>query len=317
MGRYVFRRVVGMVPVLLIMSLMIFFILRVLPGDPISAFIGQDAAGSTPEQRAALAEELGLDRSVLTQYRIWLGDLLQGDWGRSLISRQPVGALVGARLQITVQFAFLAWCLAVMLGIPLGIVSALRRNSWLDVGVNFGALAGLATPNFVLGLGMIIIFAVYLKVLPTNGYVPLTTNPGEAIRHMIMPIIALSTGELASLTRQTRSAMLEVMNEDYIRTARAKGLSNRRVLLGHALKNAMLPVVTVSGLQLGRLASGAIIVESMFSIPGMGRLTIDAIRQHDFNTIQIVVLTAAIFTMVANLLADLAYVVLDPRIRLA
>ncbi|MEX2230485.1 MAG: ABC transporter permease [Dehalococcoidia bacterium] len=316
MSTYVARRVVEMVPVLLILSVIVFLVLRLLPGDPLNAFIGQEAGVMTPEQRAVLMEELGLNRPLPVQFADWLVSLLRGDWGKSLISQQPVAALVAARLNITLQLAVVAWLVATALAIPIGVFSALRRNSWLDVGITTGALAGLATPNFLLGLLLIILFSVYLKVLPTSGFVSLTTDPVDALRHLAMPVVALSTGLMASLIRQTRSAMLEVMNEDYIRTARAKGLTPRVVIFRHALKNALLPVVTIAGLQIGNLASGTIIVETIFAIPGMGRLTIDAILIKDFATVQVVVLILALFTMGANLAADLIYVRLDPRIRL-
>lgn len=317
MGRYLARRLVEMVPVIVILSMIVFVVLRVLPGDPVAALLGEEAGSLSPEQRKAVEKDLGVDRPIPVQYVNWVVDLVQGDWGKTLISRQPVVQVIRERLSTTLQLAFLAWVIGLAVGIPIGVISAVRRNSWLDVGITIGALAGLATPNFLLGLLLIIVFGVYLHVLPTSGFVPLTEDPIAAMRHLMLPTLALATGLMASIVRQTRSAMLEVLNEDYIRTARAKGLANLRVVLGHGLKNAMLPVVTVAGLQVGNLASGTIIVETMFAIPGMGRLTIDAILISDFATVQVIVLFVALFTMFANLLSDIVYVRLDPRIRLA
>lgn len=317
MNRYIARRFAEMIPVLVILSIVVFGILRLLPGDPVAALIGEESGSISPEQRAALEHELGLDEPLPIQYFEWVSDIVGGDWGRSLISRQPVADLIKQRLSVTLQLAAFAWVIGLALGLPIGVISALNRNSWADVGINVAALAGLATPNFLLGLLLIVVFAVYLRWLPSSGFVSFRDNPSEAIQHLLLPTVALSTGLMASIIRQTRSAMLEVMGEDYIRTARAKGLPNRRVIFRHALKNALLPVVTVAGLQIGNLASGTIIVETMFAIPGMGRLTIDAILISDFSTVQIIVLILAIFTMVANLLADLLYVRFDPRIRLA
>jgi peptide/nickel transport system permease protein len=317
MNRYIVRRFAEMIPVLVILSIVVFAILRILPGDPVAALIGEESGSLSPEQRAALERELGLDEPLPIQYLEWASDIVRGDWGRSLISRQPVADLIKQRLSVTLQLAAFAWVIGLALGLPIGVISALKRNSWADVGINVAALAGLATPNFLLGLLLIVVFAVYLGWLPSSGFVSFRENPNEAVRHLLLPTVALATGLMASIIRQTRSAMLEVMGEDYIRTARAKGLSNGRVIFRHALKNALLPVVTIAGLQVGNLASGTIIVETMFAIPGMGRLTIDAILISDFSTVQIIVLILAVFTMVANLIADLLYVQFDPRIRLA
>jgi peptide/nickel transport system permease protein len=317
MGTYVTRRILEMVPVVVILSMIVFVVLRLLPGDPVSALLGQDAGSISPEQRHVVEHNLGLDRPIPIQYAKWVGDLARGDWGKSLISSQPVATLIKERLTVTLQLAICAWVLSLALGIPIGIVSAVRRNSWLDVFINVGALAGIAVPNFVMGLLLIVVFSVYLHVLPTSGFVSLTTDPIQGFRHLALPTVALAAGLMASVVRQTRSAMLEVLNEDYIRTARAKGLRARRVVFGHGLKNALPPVVTVAGLQVGHLVSGAIIIEQMFGIPGMGQLTIDTILISDFATVQVIVLFAAFFTMSANLLADVAIVEMDPRIRMS
>lgn len=307
-----------MVPVLLILSLIIFALLRLLPGDPVVAFIGQEESGQlTAEQRTAIRHQLGVDRPLPVQYATWLRDIVTGDWGRSNISRQPVSLLIKQRLGATVQLALAAWVVALAVGIPIGVLSALRRNSWLDVGITVGALTGIAIPNFLLGLLLMIVFGVYLGLLPVSGFVSFTDDPIDALRHLALPTIALATGLMASIIRQTRSAMLETLNEDYIRTAHAKGLSSTSVIVRHALKNAMLPIVTIAGLQIGNLASGTIIIETVFSIPGMGRLIINAVINQDYGTVQTLVVILAVFTITANLAADIMYGYLDPRIKLA
>lgn len=318
MSRYVGRRLMEMVPVLLILSLIIFALLRLLPGDPVVAFIGEEESGQLDdEQRAAIRHLLGIDRPLPIQYTTWLRDLVIGDWGRSSIARQPIALLIKQRLGATVQLALFAWVVALVIGIPIGVLSALRRNSWLDVGITVGALTGIAIPNFLLGLLLMIVFGVYLGLLPVSGFVSVMDDPVDALRHLALPTVALATGLMASIIRQTRSAMLETLNEDYIRTARAKGLSNGRVIVRHALKNAMLPVVTIAGLQIGNLASGTIIIETVFAIPGMGRLIINSVITQDFNTVQVLVVILAVFTITANLAADVMYGYLDPRIKLA
>ncbi|MFN8559677.1 MAG: ABC transporter permease [Dehalococcoidia bacterium] len=316
MTRYLTRRLLEILPTVFLLSVIIFVLMRLIPGDPLEALSGEETDRLAPEQRAALERQFGLDRPLPVQYVRWLRGLLTGDWGRSLLGRQPVADLVRARLSVTLQLGLLAWSLAMLMAIPIGILSALKRNSWLDVGITSGALAGIATPNFVLGLLLIVVFGVYFGVLPTTGYVSPAKNPIDGLRHLILPAFTLATGLMASLVRQTRSAMLEVMREDYVRTARAKGLRERRVILGHAVKNALLPIVTIAGLQLGNIVAGAIIVETLFAFPGVGRLTIEAVRVKDYQTVQVLVVVFAVTTILANLAADIVYTVFDPRIRL-
>ncbi len=316
MRGYLVRRLLEIVPVLLILSVFLFALLRVLPGDPLTAFVGTESGALDPQQRDALRQRLGLNDPLPMQYLHWLADVARGDWGRSLIGRQPVADLIRDRLSVTLQLGGLAWVLAVTMGIPIGVMSALRRNTWLDVWITAAALSGIAVPNFVLGLLLIVLFGVYLQLLPTTGFVPLTQEPLEALRHLILPAIALGTGFMATIIRQTRSAMLEVLREDYIRTATAKGLPRWQVLWRHALRNAMLPVITVAGIQIGHLASGAIVTETLFGLPGVGRLVADAVLRNDYQTVQMTVLVLALFTIVANLVADIGYKMLDPRIRL-
>ena len=314
---FVMRRLVyEMIPLLFFLSISIFILVRVIPGDPLRAIIGDEITTLNPAERAPLMRELGLDRPLYVQYVSWGKNLLTGDWGRSFISRRPVRAVIVERLPVTLQISVISWVLAVAMAIPIGVFSALRRNTWADAVVNVFALVGVATPNFLFGLLLILVLAVGLGLLPTNGFVPITEDPIKALKYMVMPVIALSTGTMAGLVRQTRSAMLEVMNEDYIRTARAKGLSPRHVITRHALKNALLPVVTIAGLQVGNLLSGTVIVETMFSIPGMGRLTVNAVYGQDYALVQMIVLLLAVVHVIANLGADIMYVRLDPRIRL-
>jgi peptide/nickel transport system permease protein len=313
---YVMRRFGEMVPLLVFLSIFMFIVLRVLPGDPLRGLIGDELNTIPEEDRAALMREFGLDKPLYMQYFSWAGALLTGDWGESFLRGQPVRDVIAAPVAVSAQLAALSWITAVLISLPIGVFSALKRNTWPDAAVNVAALVGVATPNFLQGLIVIIIFAVILRLLPTNGFVSITDDPVAALKYMVLPISTLATGTMASLVRQMRSAMLDVMNEDYIRTARAKGLTPGRVIMRHALKNALLPIVTIAGLQLGNLLSGTVIVETMFSIPGMGRLTVNAIYGQDYALVQAIVLILAVTGVVANLLADLMYVQLDPRIRI-
>lgn len=312
---FVMRRLLyETVPLMFFLSIFIFVVLRVLPGDPLRAIVGDEITTLADADRLVLMQELGLDKPLFFQYVDWLGNLLTGDWGRSFIDRKPVSEAIGERIPVTLQVSSIAWLLAVVMAIPIGVFSALRRNTWADAAVNVIALLGVATPNFLFGMLLILVFAVSLGLLPTNGFVSFTEDPLQAARYLAMPVAALATGTMASLVRQTRSAMLEVMNEDYIRTAHSKGLAPRHVIIRHALKNALLPVVTVAGLQVGNLLSGTVIVETMFSIPGMGRLTVSAVYGQDYALVQILVLILAMAHVLANLAADVLYVRLDPRI---
>ena len=317
MTQYLVRRSIEIVPTVLIVTVFIFVLMRILPGDPITAEVGAAESGHlTPAQRAELERRLGLDRPWPVQYVRWLRGVLTGDWGRTITGRQPIGDLIAKRARISFQVGLLAWGVAMAFAIPIGIISALNRNSWLDVSITTGALAGLAAPNFVVALILIIIFGVHLQLLPTRGFVPFQDDPVAWGKHLVLPVITLATAGMATIVRQTRSAVLEVMREDYIRTARAKGLARTKVIRRHTLRNALLPIVTLAGLQVGNLISGGIIIETVFGIPGMGRLTIDSVLSSDYQTIQILVLVFAVATILGNILADLAYAVMDPRIRL-
>lgn len=318
MARYVVRRLLEIVPAVVILTLIMFVLMRVLPGDPLLAALAAAEAegGLSDRQTDELRRQFGLDRPMPEQYIRWLSDVVTGDWGRRIDGRAKITDVIADRAPVTLQLALLTWLTTMAVAIPIGIVSALKRNSWLDVGITTGALAGLATPNFVVALLMIIVFAVHLNWLPSRGYVSLIENPIESLKHFLIPVVTLSTAGMASIVRQTRSGMLEVMREDYVRTAEAKGLSHSKVITRHVLKNALLPIVTIAGLQIGGLISGSIIIESIFGIPGMGSLTISAVLGTDYNMIQILVMLFAVATILGNLAADVTYTYMDPRIRL-
>lgn len=312
MGRYVFRRLVQMVPVLLLVSLIVFSLLHLTPGDPAISMLGEEA---TPESVAALRAKLGLDQPLPVQYVRWLGAVLQGDLGRSIRSNQPVSEAILDRLPVTIELSLLSALIALVIAIPAGIISAMRRNSALDTSATTMALLGVSLPNFFLAILLIFLLSLKLGWLPPIGYTPFLDNPAENLKKMIMPAITLGTALSAIVMRMTRSSLLEILDQDYVRTARAKGLNEANVVRRHALRNALIPVVTVVGLQIGGLLGGAIITESIFVLPGIGRLLVDSIFQRDFPLVQGVVLFASLAFLFANLAVDLLYAVLDPRIR--
>jgi len=311
MVRFIVGRLLGTVPVLFFLSIAIFLMLQLTPGDPVKLMLGEDADEQTV---AALREELGLDRPLAVQYFFWLGNVLQGDLGRSIRTRQPVLEAIVSRLPVTLELSFLSLLVALLIGIPSGILSAIRRNSATDVASTTLALIGVSMPNFFLGILLILLFSLWLRVLPPSGYAPFAQDPVQNLKLMIMPSIALGAALAGIISRMTRSSLLEVLGADYVRTARAKGLRDRAVILGHALKNAMIPVVTVVGLQVGTLLGGAILTETIFALPGIGRLVVDNIFARDFPIVQGVILFLAVTRVLSNLVADLLYGVLDPRI---
>jgi peptide/nickel transport system permease protein len=312
MSKYILRRLVQMVPVLLLVSLVVFSLLHLTPGDPATTMLGQEA---TPEAVAALRERLGLDQPLPVQYVRWLGSVLRGDLGRSIRTNQPVTEAILERLPVTVQLSAMSILIALMIAIPVGIISALRRNTALDSSATTLALLGVALPNFFLAILLIYLFSIQLRWLPPIGYVPLWEDPGENLRRMIMPALTLGTALAAIIMRLTRSSLLEVLEQDYVRTARAKGLTESRMVRVHALKNSLIPVVTIVGLQIGGLLGGTVITETIFALPGIGRLIVDSIFRRDFPLVQGAVLFVAVAFLVTNLLVDLLYAFLDPRIR--
>lgn len=312
MGLYILRRLLAMLPVLLLVSMVVFSLLHLTPGDPALSILGEEA---TPQQVEALRAKLGLNQPIPIQYVKWLGAVLRGDLGRSVRSNQPVSEAIAERLPVTVELALLAMAISLLIAIPAGIISAMRRNSIVDTGATFVALLGVSLPNFFLAILLILVFGVKLGWLPPFGYEPLSQGVAGNLRRMILPAITLGTALAAIVTRMMRSSLLEVLDQDYVRTARAKGLTESRMVRAHALKNALMPVVTIVGLQIGGLLGGAIITESIFVLPGIGRLLVDAIFQRDFPLVQGVVLFVSLAFLFSNFAVDLLYAYLDPRIR--
>ena len=311
---YIIRRLIFAVVVIAGVATISFALLHLIPGSPVDAILGTEA---TPEAHAALERELGLDRPVAVQYVTWWGTVLRGDLGDSVMTKQSVSQLIRERLPVTIPLALFSMLIALAIAIPAGILSAIRRNSWIDGMVSVVAFAGLSIPGFWLGTLLILGFSVHWQIFPPGGYVSVFQDPIDGLRHLILPAIALGTTFAAVLTRMIRSSMLEVLGADYIRTARAKGQIEHRVLFGHALRNALIPAVTIIGVQIGVLLSGALIIEQIFSLPGIGRLTVQAVLDRDIPLLQGCIITIALIFVVVNLLTDLLYVYLDPRISYA
>lgn len=314
MWSYFVRRILQMIPVLGIITFMVYALMFAIPGDPVLALVGPGESLDA-EQMEAVRQEYNLDEPVIVQYGIWLGRALQGDLGRSTQNYRPVTEELKVRARVTLQFGLVAWILAIVIGVPAGIVSAVYRGKPVDFIATIFSIAGVAIPNFWLGIMAILYFGVILGWLPTQGYVDIFVDPVEGLRHMVLPAFALGITSWALIMRQSRSAMLEVLAQDYVRTANAKGLSKRSVIWIHALRNALLPVVTVFGLQTGRIFAGSVVIETLFGIPGMGQFMVQAIFARDFMSVQGAVLLMALAVLIANLLTDLIYAWLDPRIR--
>ncbi len=317
MHKYAARRLLAMVPTLLIMSILLFLILRVLPGDITAVILGDVDEGSIRVSQSTidqLREELGLNRPLHLQYVYWLGDMAKGDLGTSLLTRKPVSEEILHRLPLTLQIAFMAKALALLFGIPIGIISAVKRNSSVDYLLRFWSIFFLAAPNFWLGLLVLMGGVLWFTWSPPLGYNLIWQDPTTNMLQLIWPILILALSGMAIIARMTRSTMLEVLREDYVRTARAKGLTERVVIYRHALKNALIPVVTLAGLSFGHLLGGTVIMETVFSIPGMGLYMIEAIRSRDYPIVQGVAIMIAAFFMLVNLVVDLLYGWLDPRI---
>ncbi len=314
MGRFIFRRFLLMVPVVAVTTLFAFSLILLLPGDPALMMLGDQNATSTEAYRA-LRAQLGLDKPVPLQYVDWVGRAVRGDFGYSLRDKQPVGQELASHALPTLELAGLALALAVLVGVVAGSISALRPNSAADVLATLLTFSGVAVPNFFLGILLIYAFSLGLHLLPPSGYIAPWEDAGQNLRLMTLPALTLGAGLAAVLTRQIRSALLEVMHQEYIVAARAKGLRESAVLMRHAFKNALVPISTVIGLQIGTLIGGAVITETIFSIPGMGRMIVDAIFFRDFPTVQAAVFVLALLVLMANLFTDLVYAWVDPRIR--
>ena len=312
MGRLILRRLAATVPVLLLVTAGVFALIHLTPGDPIDAMMAESVDDTVKRE---LRRDLGLDRPLYLQYATWMGRLLQGDLGRSIRNREPVIENVSRRIKPSLQLAGLAMAISLLVATPIGILSAARRNSTIDrVGTSF-ALFGICMPNFLIALLLIFVFGVTLRWLPISGYVDPMEEPWDGLRSLTLPAITLGLALAAVITRTLRSSMLEALSEDYIRTARAKGLSDGAVVRRHALKNALIPVVTVLGLQLGTLIGGAVITEYVFALPGVGRLVVDAVFARDYPLVQGVVLLIAVGFILSNLAVDVLYGFIDPRIR--
>jgi peptide/nickel transport system permease protein len=324
MRLYILRRLLQMVPTVLMITLVVFVMMRSIPGDPVVALLGD---AYTEEDAVKARQAYGLDKPILVQYLIWLSKLLQGDWGTSILSGRPVLHDVLIRLPVTLELIVLSMGVALVIAIPAAIIGALRQNTWADYTATTTAMIGVSIPEFFLGVLLLLIFSIGLGgVLPSSGWVYL---PGTCqtivcaagmlgnLQHVLMPAFALGVGRAAILTRLLRASMLEVIRTEYVTTARAKGLSETPVVLKHALKNALIPTVTVMGLQVGFLIGGAIVVETLFAMPGLGTFGIDAIIARDYQQVQGFALLTAVTFVVINLVVDLMYTFLDPRIRYA
>ena len=309
---YLLKRLASIVPTLIFVSMLIFGLQQLLPGDPAMILAGED---QDPSVIAHLREKLHLDEPLPVRYLLWVKGVATGDLGESVRTQQPVLDLVVQKLPVTLQLGSMAFVIALVIGIPAGIVSAVGRGTAWDVAANVFALWGLSTPNFWLGILMILLFSVQLGWLPASGYVSPFEDLGANLAAMIMPAFVLGNAIAAVLMRHTRSAMLSVLSADYVRTARAKGLSERSVVLKHALRNALTPIITLGALELGTLLSGAVLTEQVFTIPGFGKLIVDSVFNRDYAVVQGVVLVTATAYIALNLLADLAYFAANPRLR--
>ena len=308
---FIGARLVGTLPVVVILSIGVFLMLHLTPGDPVQIMLGQDA---DPQAVAALRTELGLDQPLPVQYLRWAASVLHGDLGRSIRTHEPVADAIVSRLPVTIELSLIALVLSLVIGLPAGIVAAIRRNSTLDLVSTGVALIGVSLPSFFLGILLILVFAQWLRWVPPSGYTPVLQDPAMNLKQMFMPAIALGAALAGIVARLTRSSLLEVLGADYMRTARAKGLSDHASVIGHGLRNALLPVVTVVGLQAGALLGGAILIETIFALPGVGRLAVDSIFARDFPIVQGVVLFLALVRVLSTLVADVLYGRLDPRI---
>jgi len=309
---YIGKRLLVAIPTLLIISIFVFSLQKLLPGDPILAMAGEERDPAVIE---FLRDKYRLNDPVIMQYFYWLGGVLTGDFGISLRTNQPVLELIMEKLPVTIQLATMAMFFAMIIGIPIGIIAAVKKNTFVDYLANILALSGLSIPNFWLGIMLILLISVQLGWLPASGYESIFVDPVRSLQTMVMPAFVLGNALAATLMRHTRSAMVGVMSADYIRTARAKGLSPKEVILSHSFRNALLPVVTLSALLFGELLAGAVLTEQIFTIPGFGKLIVDAVFNRDYAVVQGVVLCTAVGFILMNLIADILYVILNPRLR--
>jgi len=312
MGRYVMKRVAQSVLVLIIVTFLIFFVMHSIPGDPVRLYLGD---GATKEQIEYYTEVFGFNQPLLVQYMKWLRGIISGEWGRSVCFAADITSLLPDRIIATLSVTVPSLIISVLLGVLLGILAAVKRNKWADSLISGSANIGMATPAFWLAILFVYILALKLKLLPVQGYTPLAEDFTTGVKKLIMPVIVLSLGSVAYYARQTRSAMLEVINQDFIRTARSKGLKERKIMLGHALHNALIPLVTVLGMSIGNLLGGTVLVEQVFCIPGIGSLLLTAILNVDYILVQDIILIMSLFALGSNLIVDILYGYIDPRIR--
>ncbi len=309
---YILQRIAISIPTLFLVTVIVFGLQQLLPGDAALALAGEER---DPEAIAFIRQKYHLDQPFPVQYYYWIRGVLNGDLGESLRTHEPVAALIAAKLPVTIELAALAMLISLFIGIPAGIASAIRKGSGWDYAANVTALAGLSIPNFWLGILLILLVSVQLGWLPAAGYVSPLEDPIENLRHMIMPALVLGTGLAAAMMRHTRGAMLSVIRQNYVRTARAKGLRERVVVVTHMLRNALIPIITIAALQFGELIAGAVLTEQVFTIPGFGKLIVDAVFNRDYAVVQGVVLCTAGGYILANLLADAGYFLANPKLR--
>ncbi len=316
MGSYIIRRVLLSLIVVLLVTLIVFFGMRLLPGDPIYMLLNpSEVQTMTPEQLAVIRHDAGIDRPLAIQYVDWLGGVFHGDLGQSILTKTSAGQEISRRIPVTAYLGFLAFVLGIIIGVTLGVISAVKRATWLDTVVTVFANIGITVPIFWLGIMLILLFGVQLKWLPTMGYTSPVDNFALSTKQVIMPVLCLAIFPIASNARQARSSLLEILHQDYIRTAWSKGLAERAVIIRHALRNGLIPIVTLAGMGIPHIIGGSVLVEQVFNIPGMGRMAVNAVFQRDYTYVQAVTLVIAVAVVLSNLLVDLSYGWLDPRIR--
>jgi peptide/nickel transport system permease protein len=308
----ILRRVAAMLFAILFLTALVFFLMQAVLGDPVVLMLGQDA---DPQTIARIRQDLGFDRPAYVQYADWLGRLVRGDWGRSFRTGQPVFEAVVGRLPVSLELGLLSLVLALALALGLGILAAIRPHTATDFGIGVLTAFGTATPNFWIGILLILAFALYLRILPSAGTVPLAEDPLGHFRALVLPTITLSAAYFANLARLVRAKMLETLDSDYVRTARAKGMREARVLWGHALRNSLLPVLSILGVSIARLYGGAVVTETIFALPGTGVLLVDSILGRDFPVVQGLIIVITIGVFLTNFLIDIAYAIVDPRVR--
>ncbi len=310
---YIAKRLLQLVPVLVIMSMIVFMFLHLVPGDPVDAVLGNEA---TEEAKAALRERLGLDQPMPVQYVLWAGRVLQGDLGHSIVNGTPVLDTIVQKMGVTIFLALGSVLVSAIIAIIGGTIAAARKGSWIDLGILSAALVGVSVPSFWLAILLMLCFAVQWHIFPSIGYTPPGENFADFLHHLVLPVVTLGAIMAGALSRLTRSEMIDQLNEDYILTARAKGVPERKIIYKHALRNALIPVITFAGMELGTVLGGAIIVERIFSLPGLGQLVVESIFLRDYPVVQGTILFLSIVFVLINLLVDISYTLLDPQIRM-